>query len=399
MNIENLNIPFNFYKTEYVYFENKSFLYENEKPNILNICTVFKFDGLIMHALAQHKAHIKYGYNTLILLLTGSDLEKKLIQEKLPYYRFSPSKIFSPHRQPGITKIVKTIVEKHNITVINCNRHKEYLMLKKIENQNVKVILTRHSPSPLKSKYLTKFKNIICVDQNCIDKINLKCQKENLTNPKMQHLAPFFDEKESLNFDINKTTEKKEFFKKEFNIDLEDYPTIVMVACLRGYKNHPVMFNAIQKLIYEKNIPVNLLLCGDGYRKKELQNLAKKLKIEKYVYFLGFTNKRIEVMFHSDIKALTTKDEAFGIVLMEAALVKKPLIGPTNTGVVNTIKHGQTGLLFENGNSNDLVKQLEILIANPELRKKYGENAYNYVKENFISDVLIKKLDQFYKEI
>lgn len=399
MFIEKLHVPFSFYKTEYVYFDENNKYLNNNKPNILNICSVFKFDGLIMHALAQHKAHIKNNFNSYILLLKGSDLEQKFIQEKIAYYRVETSKIFRPHRQPGITRIVEAIVKKHDIKIINCNRHKEYLMLKKVNNLNTKIILTRHSPSALKTKYLKIFKNILCVDQNCIDRINLKCQKENIKAPIMKHLAPFFDERESLNFNFDNMPDKKDFFKKEFNIDLPDYPTIVKVACLRGYKNHPVIFKAVHNLVHKKNTPVNLLLCGDGYRKKELQKLAHDLNIEKYVYFLGFTSKRIEVMYYSDIKALSTKDEAFGIVLMEAALLKKPLVGPTNTGVTNTIKHENTGLLFENGNPDDMADKLEILINNPELRIKYGQNAYDHVKDNFLSDKLIQKLEAFYKEI
>ena len=172
-----------------------------------------------------------------------------------------------------------------------------------------------------------------------------------------------------------------------------------MVACLRGYKNHQLMFKALHKLVYEKKKPINLLLCGQGYREKYLRTLAKNLKIEKYIYFLGFTYKRIEIMYHSDIKALTTKDEAFGIVLMEAALLKKPLIGTKGTGMENVIKHENTGLLFEKENVCDLVNQIEKMIDNPELQKKYGMNAYKHVKESLLSNSLMKKINIFYQQI
>ena len=401
MIIKKLHVPFGFYNTEYVSFEENSNIIniDPNKPAILTLNSPFKFDGLVMHALSHYKAHLKQGYDTYIFLPKGSDLEKILIEEKLPYYRFTQSKIFRNHRQPGMKRIIETIVKKHNIKIVHCNRHKEIKMLKNIKNLDVKIILTRHSPSALKTKYLKEFKTMFCVDQNCIDKINKKCTDKNITPPKIKHLAPFFNEKESIDFDSTKTLSKKEFFAKEFGLDLPDYPTIVMVACLRGYKNHQLMFKAIHKLVHENNKPINLLLCGQGYREKYLRTLAKQLKIEKHVHFLGFTYKRIEVMYHSDIKALTTKDEAFGIVLMEAALLKKPLLGPTKTGVVNTIKHKKTGLLFENGNVDDLVEKIEFLIENPELRKQYGENAYKHVKKNFLSDVLIKSVGDFYKEI
>lgn len=417
MKIETLHVPLTKNQIEYVSFEEKVQTDKN-KPAVLSICTLIPFDGLVMHTLNHYKAHLKAGYDSYIFISKDSELEKKLIQEKLPYYRFTQpnflyknskihktgilrliSKIVYNYRQPGIDKLVKAIVTKHNIKVIHCNRHKDIHLLKKINDSDVKIILTRHSPSVIRTKYLKAFKTIFCVDQNCIDKIKAKCSKENIPTPKIKHLAPFFNEAESLNFDPSKTLPKEEFFKKEFGIDLPDYPNIVMVANLSSYKNHQLMFKAVHKLVHTKNKPINLLLCGQGYKENYLRTLAKQLKIEKYVHFLGFTYKRIEVMYHSDIKALTTKDEAFGIVLMEAALLKKPLLGPTKTGVVNTIKHKHTGVLFENGNVDDLVEKITFLIANPKLRKQYGENAYKHVKENFISDVLMKSVGDFYKEI
>jgi glycosyltransferase involved in cell wall biosynthesis len=398
MLIEELKIPNTYYKVEYVSFENQ-YQIDNNKPAILSLCSTGPFDGLVMHTLSHYKAHLKEGYNAYVFTPKDSALEKKLIEEKLPYYRFEISKIFRPHRQPGMNKILKTIIEKHNIKFVHCNRHKEMHMLKKINNLNAKVILTRHSPSAIRSKYLKYFKEIFCVDYNCINAITKKCKKENIPLPKMTYLPPFFNEKESLNFDPSKTLQKKEFFKTEFGIDLPDRPTIVMVANLSGYKNHQLMFKAVHKLVYKENKPINLLLCGSGYKEKFLKDLAKKLNIEKYIYFLGFTYKRIEVMYHSDIKALTTKDEAFGIVLMEGALIKKPLLGPTKTGVVTTILDKKTGILFENGNVDDLVKKIKFLINNPELRKEYGENAYHHVKNNLLPEVLMKNLKTYYKEL
>lgn len=367
------------------------------KPNALIICTPFKFDGLLMHSLAQYKAHLRLGYNVHLLTPKGSDLAKKLIEQNLSFYSFKQSIFFRAHRQPGLSKLIRKIVQENNIDIILCNRHKEINILKKIKDLPVKTILTRHSPSPLKSKYIKKFETVICVDQNCITSIENKCTNEKIKQPKMYHLPPFFEKEESLNF--TPTMNKNDFFKKEFGIELPNYPTIVMVACLRGYKNHQLMFKALHKLVYEKKNPINLLLCGDGYRKKYLKALAKQLKIEDFVHFLGFTYKRIEVMYHSDIKALTTKDEAFGIVLMEGALLKKPLIGTRGTGMENVIKHEKTGLLFEKENVNDLVTQIEKLSNNPELQKKLGLNAYQHVKDNLMPDTLMKKLDKFYKEI
>lgn len=361
------------------------------KPNILIICTFPGSGGIEMHSFSLHRYLIKKGYNSLIIIPNNSYFKTKLLEEHLPFYTYKQSRFFKPNRQPGLRRVISNIIKKYNINIVHCNRAKDTHLLRGIP-KNVKRILTRHAPSMIRNKYTNLFDAIIGVNKNFIKKVTKKFPKKEIT-----HITPFFSEHESLNFTTN--ISKKDFFQKEFNIELDNHPTIVQLGGLSNIKNHKVLFQALHILINKKQKPVNMLLCGDGYNKKMLQKLANKLNIKKYIHFLGFTNKRIEVIFHSDIKTLTSKSEGHSICLMEAALLKKPLIGPTYTGVVNIIKHEKTGLLFKNNNAQDLAKQIEKLLDNPELQKKYGENAYEYVKNNFIADILIKKIEDLHTKV
>lgn len=378
-------------KYNYTSFDKYKQNNNNNKPNILIMCTFSVFGGIEMHCLSFYKHFKKNGYNVQIIIPNNSILEKKFTKERLPFYSYKKSKIFKPNRQPGLKKIISNIIKKHNINIVHCNRAKDTHLLKGIQSK-VKLIFTRHAPSLIRNKYMKQFDAIMGVNKNFIKKAKEKFPKKIIIP-----ITPFFLDDESLNFIPNTT--KQEFFKKEFNIELPSYPTIIQIASLTNVKNHTVLLNAIYELIHKKKKPVNVLLCGDGYNKIKLQKLSKKLNIQNYIYFLGFTDKRIEVTYHSDIKILTSKSEGHPISLMEAALLKKPLIGPTNTGVVNTIKHKKTGLLFENNNSNDLVKKIEELLDNPEQSKTYGKNAFDHVKNNFIADILIKKLELLHKQV
>ncbi|MBU4269338.1 glycosyltransferase family 4 protein [Candidatus Dependentiae bacterium] len=364
----------------------------NNKPNILIICTFSVFGGIEMHVLAKYKTLLKNGYNIFIVIPKNSVLEQRFINENLPYYTFKKSFFLKAHRQPSLKRLIKQIIYDKNIEIIHCNRAKEIFLFNKKDFPNTKIILTRHAGSLIRKKYAQMFDAIISVNQEFIN-----LAKNKYSNIKTVEIPPFFTDYESLNFkpSLNKT----DFFKQEFNIELNDLPIITQVASLSNIKNHQIFFYAASELINNKKKLFNIVLCGDGYNKKYLLKLAKKLNIEKYVYFLGFTEKRIEVIYHSDIKILTSKNESRSIVIMEAALLKKPLIGPTRTGVEYTIKHKKTGLLFENNNVSDLTKQIETLLDNSRLRKKYGENAYNHVSNNFTSQKSLIKLEQLYKNI
>ena len=129
-----------------------------------------------------------------------------------------------------------------------------------------------------------------------------------------------------LNF--NPTESKVDFFRKNFNVYIDNHPVICMIANLFKYKNHELLLNAIANLIHKDKILVEIFLAGDegDVSQASLQQLASNLKISKHVHFLGFTKLIPELLYYSDIKVLCSKKEAFGIVLMEAALMKKPII-------------------------------------------------------------------------
>ncbi len=363
------------------------------KPNILLLCTFSVFGGIEMHVLGKYKALLKNGYSVSVIIPENSVLEKRFKTENLPFFSFKKSFFLKAHRQPSLKKLIAKIILEKNINIIHCNRAKEILLINKKKFPSVNVIMTRHATSLIKSWYANKFDAIISVNKEFVD-----LAKNNYAVSNIIEIPPFFTDYESLNF-IPKTLDRNTFFKKEFGIELQNLPVVTQVAALSNVKNHTILFKAAHKLIYEKNIYFNIFLCGDGYNKKYLQKLAKKLNIEKYIHFLGFTEKRIDVLYHSDISVLTSKNESRSISIMEAALLKKALIGPTKTGVTYTIKHNETGLLFKNNDEEDLAEKLESLLNSPKLQKKFGQSAYELVLQNFTSQKSLNKLEILYKNL
>lgn len=66
--------------------------------------------------------------------------------------------------------------------------------------------------------------------------------------------------------------------------------------------------------------------------------------------------------------------EMVGLVVMEAFAAKIPVIGSSAKGIAEQIKDGETGFLFENGNSTALRNILSRVIKNPLLLKALAEN-------------------------
>ena len=90
--------------------------------------------------------------------------------------------------------------------------------------------------------------------------------------------------------------------------------------------------------------------------------------------------------------------EAYGLVLLEAASQKVPLISTEiNTGSSFININKKTGLTFKPGNVRQLNKCIMIIKNNKKIRRYFGLNAYIRYKKIFTLEKMIKSYVNFYK--
>ncbi len=328
---------------------------------------------------------------------------------KLPYHTFPCTK-----RQAHgllikqLATIMQTICTKENITIIHGNNHifnpegmaAAKLVAKKIP---VKVVATIHSEPDCCKVPFKGLDGVISIGPavgRLADSIDTK-EKTGVHH--RMWIAPFFDQERFLSFVPTQRETRRQFFKNTFNIVLsDDVPVISMVAQFYKtptFKNHDLLLRALHKLVYVLKKPAYVIFAGAGVSLAAKQQLSRELDLSQHVFFVGQTDQVPALLYHSDICALTGKSEAFGIALLEAALMQKPLIGTRGTGMEALVRHGHTGLLFESGNVDDLTKQIVTLLDDAVLRKKLGQQAHAYARDHFSADAVFKKLVAFYDRV
>ena len=92
----------------------------------------------------------------------------------------------------------------------------------------------------------------------------------------------------------------------------------------------------------------------------------------------------------SDVLAMPSTADAFGMVYLELWDCKKPVIGAKNTAAEHIIKDGSDGFLVEMHDVEELEKKLEKLIENPELASKMGQNGKHRVETEFTPAVMTR---------
>lgn len=141
--------------------------------------------------------------------------------------------------------------------------------------------------------------------------------------------------------------------------------------------------------IAQKHPEWDLDLAGNSDEKSKsyLSSLCKSYNIEKRVHFLGFSNNVAELMSKHSIYVLTSRSEGFGMVLTEAMAMGCPCISYDLSGPSEIIVNNVDGILVESQNKDLLVKVLENLINDAELRRDLGGRAIQNVQRFFIHDI------------
>jgi L-malate glycosyltransferase len=110
---------------------------------------------------------------------------------------------------------------------------------------------------------------------------------------------------------------------------------------------------------------------------------SKQKGIDNKMRWMGIRNDIVEILPGFDIYCQPSRSESLPISIMEAGMAGVPVVGAKVGGIPEIVLDRFNGLLFEAGNSEQLAECLFMLISNPELRKKMGENSKDYMMSKF----------------
>lgn len=185
--------------------------------------------------------------------------------------------------------------------------------------------------------------------------------------------------------------------KDYFNIKKAN---ILMAGSIKKNKGQEEAIEAVKNLIFE-GLDVNLLIIGSGndlYINK-LKDIIKQYKIEDKIIIKSFSNNLNKIRKQSNLELVCSKKEAFGRVTVEAMLSMNAVIGANTGGTKELIKDGENGVLYEQGNIEDLTEKLRSIVTDLRKAKKLGERGFVFANENFISSINAENIYKQYKDI
>jgi len=142
---------------------------------------------------------------------------------------------------------------------------------------------------------------------------------------------------------------------------------------------------------------LKFLLIGEGELLEDCKTLAKKLGIvEKSIYFLGYQKDIPRYLSISDFFIFTSLREGLPRVIVEASLLKIPVVTFEVEGAAEVLENEKTGFIVPQNNLCELISKTEQLILHPVLRTAFGNNSYRHVIQHWDMRIMAEKLHEIY---
>lgn len=201
---------------------------------------------------------------------------------------------------------------------------------------------------------------------------------------------------------------EKPIFNAPFGIDRKlfypghgnrsEIPTIGFVGRLIKGKG---LLTLIESLALLKSKEWNLIVVGDGERKKDAIDLIKVQRLKNRVHFAGaVAYEETPKHFRSfDVLAVPTRTtdkirEQFGRVIIEAMACGVPVVGSTCGAIPEVI--ADTGLIFKEGDPIDLSKKIESLLEDGARRRNLGDAAYERATSKYTWECAAEQIHKAY---
>jgi len=333
-------------------------------------------ESMLLHFL-QHAVSNEY-FEFKILLLENNqisyDIPDNVIIDNLPFQtgRFSIKRIVY------LFKYLKN----NNFDIIHTHLFptQYYVALMKLFFKKTKFITTEHNTTNTRRKfYITRVLDKLVYKQ--YDRIIFISK-----GVKKQFTKDYQIKNCKKGIVLNNGIPLEKFYNRNKKKIDPNNIKLIMVARFDVQKDHETLLKALQLL------PSNytLSLVGEGPGMNRIKDLAKTLKIEPRISFLGFRKDIPKLYKKHDIFILSSNWEGFGLVAIEAMAAGLPVIASDVPGLKEIVK--DAGIIFTPKDFKSLAENIlnvsnnQVLYDN--LRKKGLDKAKQYDIKSLVEKTL-----------
>jgi len=172
----------------------------------------------------------------------------------------------------------------------------------------------------------------------------------------------------------NLTNDEKKEVRKRYNVPT-GHPSVLYAAKFTRRKRPGDVLEAARRLRIDTNRPFTVVMAGSGELERELRTFCAAHALDNVV-FTGFVNQsELPALYGaSDVFVLPSEDEPWGLAVNEAMCASIPVIVAREVGCVpDLVQDGVNGYAPATGDVDELVRTLQRLIEDADLRQRQGQ--------------------------
>ena len=214
-----------------------------------------------------------------------------------------------------------------------------------------------------------------------------------------------------LGIDLDEITRTHGDLRREIGAG-ENEIVIGSVGRLCEVKNHKLLLEAAAAVLRDRdpNSPrIRFVIVGDGELRGQLEEQARRLRLEDSVVFAGFREDAAGIYSDLDLVVLTSTNEGTPLTLVEAMAAGRPVVATEVGGVVDLLGERSNGAgrisIWEHGitagsrDADGIAEAIDYLIARPGARDEMGSRGQLYVRAALSRNRLIRDIEALYQEL
>lgn len=167
-----------------------------------------------------------------------------------------------------------------------------------------------------------------------------------------------------------------------------DQPLVALVARFDDQKGHKDLLQAMTRLDH-----VHAVLAGAGAREAEIRQQVDTLQLGSRVHFLGHLADVRGALNAADALVLPSYDEGLPIIVLESMAMCLPVIATRVGGLAEMVAEGETGILLEPGQPDQLAAAIGRLIAMPDRGRALGRAGRERVLQDYREDTMVERVE------
>ncbi|MFH2138085.1 MAG: glycosyltransferase family 4 protein [Candidatus Omnitrophota bacterium] len=326
-------------------------------------------------------------FNPVIVYLTDTEKQKTPILAEAAKYKIENERVCLKFKFDIIRAFlqIKNLIKKHDIDILHCQEYKSNLVgFLVVVFMKKKVITTVHGwvgcdwkvklYEFIDSWVIRSFAKIIAVSKvmsEVLKEKKISDKKVEVINNGIDSEAWAPEREKAIIADL----------KSQLKI-ADDFAVVGTVGRLSIEKGQDIFIRAASE-VFQENPRVHFIIVGDGPYLEKFKKLAHELLMAKHITFLGFKKNISEYLKMMDVFVLPSRKETFGLALLEAFYMKKPVVC-TPVGIASEmVINGNNAILSEIGDIKSMSGAIISLLNDKEFASELGKKAYIKAKDCF----------------